>query len=187
MSALREDLFCRIENLSHGQLSEIPVGKLVTRVTNDTGAISMMFTGLLANLVQNMFVILGVLIAMFVLNVPLTLLVLCFAPFIVLFTVIFRKFSRKAYRRVKESTTDINTYLSEHLSGMKIIQIFNRESKKPNSSRKRTMRFTARGANRFWCSACSDRWFICFTFRRCFVCSIFPASRILTARDLWAR
>lgn len=130
VSALREDLFCRIENLSHGQLSEIPVGKLVTRVTNDTGAISMMFTGLLANLVQNMFVILGVLIAMFVLNVPLTLLVLCFAPFIVLFTVIFRKFSRKAYRRVKESTTDINTYLSEHLSGMKIIQIFNRESKK---------------------------------------------------------
>lgn len=130
VSALREDLFCHIESLSHGQLSEIPVGKLVTRVTNDTGAISMMFTGLLANLVQNVFVIVGVLVAMFVLNVPLTLMVLCFAPFIVLFTVIFRKFSRKAYRRVKESTTDINTYLSEHLSGMKIIQIFNRENQK---------------------------------------------------------
>ncbi len=130
VSALREDLFRRIESLSHKQLSEIPVGKLVTRVTNDTGAISMMFTGLLANLVQNVFVIVGVLVAMFALNVPLTLLVLCFVPFIVLFTVIFRKFSRKAYRRVKESTTDINTYLSEHLSGMKIIQIFNREQPK---------------------------------------------------------
>ncbi|MBO5220170.1 MAG: ABC transporter ATP-binding protein, partial [Clostridia bacterium] len=78
----------------------------------------------------NCFVILGVLTAMLCLNYQLTLMVLCFVPFIVLFTVIFRKFSRKAYRKVKDGTTDINTYLSEHLSGMKIIQIFNREEKK---------------------------------------------------------
>jgi len=130
ISHLREDLFIHIEHLSHAQLSEIPVGKLVTRVTNDTGAISMMFTNILVNLVKNTFIIVGVLAAMLCLNYMLTLMVLCFVPFIVLFTVIFRKFSRRAYRRVKDGTTDINTFLSEHLSGMKIIQIFNREEEK---------------------------------------------------------
>ncbi len=130
LSALREDLFSHIERLSHDQLNHIPVGKLVTRVANDTGAISMMFTNLLVNLIKNTFVIIGVLTAMLCLNYALTLMVLCFVPFIVLFTVIFRKFSRKAYRRVKDGTTDINTFLSENLSGMKIIQAFNREDRK---------------------------------------------------------
>ncbi|MBO5274522.1 MAG: ABC transporter ATP-binding protein [Clostridia bacterium] len=130
VSSIREDLFVHIESLSHAQLNSIPVGKLVTRVTNDTGAISMMFTNILVNLVKNCFIIIGVLSAMLMLNYQLTLMVLCFVPFIVLFTVIFRKFSRKAYRKVKDGTTDINTFLSEHLSGMKIIQIFNREDRK---------------------------------------------------------
>ena len=132
LSALREDIFTHIESLSHEQLNHIPVGKLVTRVTNDTGAISMMFTHIIVNLVKNVFVILGVLVAMLCLNYALTLMVLCFVPFIVIFTVIFRKFSRRAYRRVKDGTTDINTFLSENLSGMKIIQIFNREAHKKN-------------------------------------------------------
>lgn len=130
LSRIREDLFVHIESLSHAQLNEIPVGKLVTRVSNDTGAISMMFTNILVNLIKNCFVIVGVLVAMLCLNYMLTLMVLCFVPFIVLFTVVFRKFSRKAYRKVKDGTTDINTFLSEHLSGMKIIQIFNRQSQK---------------------------------------------------------
>ncbi len=132
LSAIREDIFRHIESLSHEQLNHIPVGKLVTRVTNDTGAISMMFTHIIVNLVKNVFVILGVLVAMLCLNYALTLMVLCFVPFIVIFTVIFRKFSRRAYRRVKDGTTDINTFLSENLSGMKIIQIFNREAHKKN-------------------------------------------------------
>ena len=130
LSALREDLFSHIESLSHGQLNTMPVGKLVTRVTNDTNAISMLFTNILVNLVKNVFVIFGVVGAMLLLNYGFTLMVLCFAPFIALFTVIFRKFSRKAYREVKDGTTDINTFLSENLSGMKIIQIFNREDRK---------------------------------------------------------
>ena len=130
ISDLREDLFTHIESLSHGQLNDIPVGKLVTRVTNDTNAISMMFTNLLVTLAKNIFVILGILIAMLSLNYELTLMVLCFVPFIVLFSIIFRKFSRRAHRKVKDCTTDINTYLSENLSGMKITQIFNREDAK---------------------------------------------------------
>ena len=113
ISDLREDLFTHIESLAHEQLNEIPVGKLVTRVTNDTNAISMMFTNLLVNLTKNAFVILGILVAMLCLNYELTLMVLCFVPFIVIFTVIFRKFSRRAYRKVKDATTDINTYLSD--------------------------------------------------------------------------
>ncbi len=132
ISHLREDLFVHIESLSHNQLNAIPVGKLVTRVTNDTGAISMMFTNLIVNLIKNCFIIVGVFVAMLCLNYMLTLMVLCFVPFIVLFTVVFRKFSRKAYRKVKDGTTDINTFLSENLSGMKIIQSFNREEHKKN-------------------------------------------------------
>ena len=96
VSRLREDAFVHIESLSHGQLNEIPTGTLVTRVTNDTGAISMMFTGLLVNLLKNFFVILGILTAMLLLNYALTLMVLCFVPFVILFTVIFRRFSRRA-------------------------------------------------------------------------------------------
>lgn len=132
LSSLREDVFTHIESLSHGQLNAIPVGKLVTRVCNDTGAISMMFTNLLVNLIKNCFIIVGVFVAMLCLNYLLTLMVLCFVPFIILFTVIFRKFSRKAYRSVKDATTDINTFLSENLSGMKITQVFNRGERKSN-------------------------------------------------------
>ena len=130
LSRIREDTFTHIESLSHEQLNLMPVGKLVTRVTNDTNAVSMMFTHIIVNLVKNLFVIIGVLTAMLCLNYLLTLMVLCFVPFILLFTVIFRKFSRRAYRRVKDGTTDINTYLSENLSGIKITQIFNREEQK---------------------------------------------------------
>ncbi len=130
LSSIREDLFRHIESLSHEQLNQIPVGKLVTRVTNDTNAISMLFTNILVTLLKNCFVIVGVLVAMLCLNYQLTLMVLCFVPFIVLFSVIFRKFSRRAYRKVKDGTTDINTYLSENLSGIKITQIFNREEQK---------------------------------------------------------
>lgn len=130
LSAIREDTFKHIESLSHAQLNSIPVGKLVTRVANDSEAISRLFSNVFVNLIKNFFVILGVTVAMFIVNVELALMVLCFAPFIALFSFIFRKFSRRAHRRVKDGTTDINTFLSEHLSGMKIIQIFNREKRK---------------------------------------------------------
>ena len=130
VSSIREDLFDHIQNLSHNQLHKIPVGTLVTRVTNDTNAISITFTNIMVNLVKNCFIIIGVLGAMLALNYMLTLMILCFVPFVVLFTFVFRKFSRRAHRKVKDGTTDINIFLSENLSGMKIIQIFNREERK---------------------------------------------------------
>ena len=130
LSQIRLDVFTHIESLSHAQLNSIPVGKLVTRATNDPNSISYMFTNILVTLVKNCMVVIGVLGAMLVLNYALTLMVLCFVPFVVLFTVIFRKFSRKVHRSVNDATTDINTYLSENLSGMKITQIFNQEERK---------------------------------------------------------
>ena len=141
VSNIREDLFKHIEYLSHNQLNKIPVGTLVTRVTNDTNAISVTFTNIMVNLIKNCFIIIGVLTAMLLLNYMLTLMILCFVPFVVLFTVIFRKFSRRAHRRVKDGTTNINIFLSENLSGMKIIQIFNREERKKDEfdERNRTL------------------------------------------------
>ena len=130
LSALRQDLFTHIESLSHDQLNKIPVGKLVTRVCNDTNAISLMFTNVLVNMLRNAFIVAGVLGAMLLLNYALTLMILCFVPFLVLFTVIFRVFARKVFRAVKDRNTDINTFLSENLSGIKITQIFNQEERK---------------------------------------------------------
>ena len=130
LSQIRLDVFTHIEKLSHDQLNNIPVGTLVTRVSNDPNAISYMFTNILVTLVKNIMVVFGVLGAMLMLNYALTLMVLCFVPFIVLFTLMFRRFSRKAHRAVTNATTDLNTFLSENLSGMKIIQIFNREDRK---------------------------------------------------------
>ena len=130
LSSLRLDIFTHIESLSHEQLNNIPVGKLVTRVTNDTNSISMMFTNVLVTMVKNAMVVVGVFGAMLMLNYALTLMVLCVVPFVVLFTVIFRTFSRKVHRTVNDARTDINTYLSENLSGIKITQIFNREEQK---------------------------------------------------------
>ena len=130
LSQIRLDVFTHVEKLSHEQLNNIPVGKLVTRVTNDPNSISYMFTNILVTLVKNSMVIVGVLGAMLMLNYALALMVLCFVPFVVLFTVVFRQFSRRAHRTVNDATTDINTYLSENLSGMKITQIFNQEETK---------------------------------------------------------
>ena len=99
LSQLRLDVFTHIEKLSHEQLNNIPVGKLVTRVTNDTNAISMMFTNVLVTMLKNCMVLTGVLISMLAINYAMTLMILCFVPFVALFTVIFRKFSRRAHRQ----------------------------------------------------------------------------------------
>ena len=130
LSQIRLDVFTHVEQLSHEQLNNIPVGKLVTRVTNDPNAISFMFTNIIVTLAKNSMVVVGILVVMLMVNYVLTLMVLCFVPFVVLFTVVFRQFSRRVHRQVSNATTDINTYLSENLSGIKITQIFNKEEAK---------------------------------------------------------
>ena len=150
LSQIRLDVFTHIEKLSHEQLNNIPVGKLVTRVTNDPNSISYMFTNILVTLVKNSMVIVGVLVAMLLLNYALTLMVLCFVPFVVLFTLIFRQFSRRVHRQVSDATTDLNTYLSENLSGMKITQIFNREEQKMEDFRRRSAKLRKAKMNRMY-------------------------------------
>ena len=150
LSQIRQDVFTHIETLSHEQLNNIPVGKLVTRVTNDPNRISFLFTNILVTLVKNSMVVVGVLAAMLVMNYALTLMVLCFVPFVVLFTVIFRKFSRRAHRQVTNATTDINTYLSENLSGMKITQIFNQENRKQQDFMTRSAKLRKAKRNRMY-------------------------------------
>ena len=150
LSQLRMDTFTHIEKLSHEQLNNIPVGKLVTRVTNDPNRISFMFTNILVTLVKNSMVVVGVLVAMLMLNYALTLMILCFVPFVVLFTIIFRQFSRRVHRKVTNTTTDINTYLSENLSGMKITQIFNREEMKLDDFKSRSAALKKAKQNRMY-------------------------------------
>ena len=150
LSQIRHDVFTHIEKLSHEQLNNIPVGKLVTRVTNDPNSISYMFTNILVTLCKNSMVVVGVLGAMLVLNYALTLMVLCFVPFLVIFTVIFRKFSRMVHRTVNDATTDLNTYLSENLSGMKITQVFNREDRKYEDFQTRSRRLSKTKRNRMY-------------------------------------
>ena len=150
LSQIRLDVFTHIENLSHEQLNNIPVGKLVTRVTNDPNRISYMFTNILVTLVKNSMVVVGVLAAMLLMNYALTLMILCFVPFVVLFTLIFQKFSRRVHRQVTNATTDINTYLSENLSGMKITQIFNREDSKLSDFTMRSAKLRKAKHNRMY-------------------------------------
>ena len=95
MYKIREDVFVAIESLSISQLNEIPVGKLVTRVTSDTNTLNEMYTTLIINLIRNILTIIAVIIMMFLLNVKLTLLVLSVVPVLLVTSIIFRKYSAK--------------------------------------------------------------------------------------------
>ena len=150
LSQIRLDVFTHVEKLSHEQLNNMPVGKLVTRVTNDPNAISFMFTNILVTLAKNSMVIVGILVAMLMVNYMLTLMVLCFVPFVILFTILFRQFSRRVHRAVSNATTDINTYLSENLSGMKITQIFNQEQVKLDDFLSRSEKLKKAKQNRMY-------------------------------------
>jgi ATP-binding cassette, subfamily B, multidrug efflux pump len=130
--ALRNEVFNHIENLSIGQINQVPVGKLVTRVTNDTNTISEMYTNVAVNLIKNVMYLFGIIIMLFVLSVKLSLFVMLVVPIVFIATIIFRKYSRASYRRVRANVSEVNAFLSENLSGMKITQIFNQEIKKKN-------------------------------------------------------
>jgi ATP-binding cassette subfamily B protein len=127
---LRNDVFDHIENLAISQINEVPVGKLVTRVVNDTNTISEMYTSVAVNLVKNVIYIFAILIVIFIISVKMTLYVLIIIPFVIIASLLFRKFSRASYRRVRANVAEVNAFLSENLSGMKVIQIFNQEEKK---------------------------------------------------------
>ena len=129
---IREDVFAHIQSLSHHQFNEIPVGTLVTRDTSDVNVLFQLYTNVIVNLIKNVATIIGVFIAMVLLNWKLALIVLAILPIILALTIVFRKFSRRAHRHVRTEVSNMNAFLSENISGMKITQIFNQEEKKYN-------------------------------------------------------
>lgn len=127
---IREQVFDHIESLSIGQINQLPVGKLVTRATNDPANISDMFTQTIVNLIRHflsMVIIAGILIYI---HPWMALVTLSVIPLILLASYIFGSYSRKAYRSVRNRVSEMNAFLSENLSGMKITQVFNQEGKK---------------------------------------------------------
>jgi ATP-binding cassette subfamily B protein len=133
---LRDEVFNHIEHLAIGQINQVPVGKLVTRVTNDTNTISEMYTNVLLNLVKNVLHLFAILVVITIMSPKLTVYVLAVVPFVLLATYLFRKFSRASYRRVRANVSEVNAFLSENLSGMKVTQIFNQEDKKRKEFKK---------------------------------------------------
>ncbi len=127
---IRQEVFEHIHKLSMRFFDITPVGKIVTRVTNDVEALNEMYTQILVRLIKNIAKIIGLMAVMFILNAKLALLALCLMPLIVVLTVVFKSISKTTYRIVRTKLTALNTYLSEHLSGMKVIQIFAKEYEK---------------------------------------------------------
>lgn len=130
---IRQLLFSHLQKLPLSYFDKNPIGRLVTRVTNDTETLNDMYTNVLVTLLKDFAILIGTLIMMFSLNVTLTLVILAIMPFVIVLTVVFRKKIRKVYRNVRITLAKINSAVSENISGMRIIQMFNRE--KPNFDR----------------------------------------------------
>lgn len=127
---IRGEVFEHIEQLSIGQINELPVGKLVTRATNDPENISNMFTNTIVNLTRSFLYMLITAIILLVIHPLMALLTFVALPLIILASTFFRKYSRNAYREVRNNVSSLNAFLSENLSGMKITQLFNQQNKK---------------------------------------------------------
>jgi ATP-binding cassette subfamily B protein len=127
---IRQEVYDHISTLSIGQINEVPVGKLVTRATNDPANISDMFTNTLVNVIRSVLSMLIIIVILFWINPLMTLMMLLVIPLILLSSHIYRQYAKVAFRDVRNKTSELNAFLSEHLSGMKIIQVFNQEAKK---------------------------------------------------------
>ncbi len=127
---VRKDLYAHIQSLSSRYFDLTPVGKLVTRVTNDVEALDEMYSGILVRLFRNIVKIIGLAAVMLMLDWKLAVISFVLLPFVAVLTVVFRKIARATYRISRTRLTDINTFLSENISGMRIIQIFGREKRK---------------------------------------------------------
>lgn len=127
---VRRELYLHIQSLSSRYFDLTPVGKLVTRVSNDVEALNEMYSDILVKLFRNIIKIIGLAVVMLVYDYKLALFSFILLPIVILLTVFFRRMARKIYRIYRTRLTDLNTFLSEHLSGMRIIQIFGREERK---------------------------------------------------------
>lgn len=127
---LREETFTHIHSLSLSFFNTTPVGKLVTRVSNDTEAVNELFSTILVKLFKNVVKIIGYAVVMLSINVKMAGISFLLLPLVAILTFVFRHLSRKAYQITRNKITELNTFLSEHISGMRLIQIFAREKEK---------------------------------------------------------
>lgn len=127
---LREETFTHIHSLSLSFFNTTPVGKLITRVSNDTEAVNELFSTILVKLFKNVVKIIGYAVVMLSINVKMAGISFLLLPLVAILTFVFRHLSRKAYQITRNKITELNTFLSEHISGMKLIQIFAREKEK---------------------------------------------------------
>ena len=127
---MREEVFTHIHSLSLTFFNSTPVGKLVTRVSNDTEAINELFSSILVKLFKNTVKIVGYAVVMISIDVRMAGLSFLLLPVVTFLTFLFQILSRKAYQITRTKITDLNTFLSEHISGMRLIQIFAREEAK---------------------------------------------------------
>ena len=127
---MREEVFAHIHSLSLNFFNTTPVGKLVTRVSNDTEAINELFSTILVKLFKNIVKIIGYAVVMLSIDVRMAGISFLLLPLVTVLTFVFRFLSRKAYQITRNKITELNTFLSEHISGMKLIQIFAREEER---------------------------------------------------------
>ena len=127
---LRMELMEHVQSLSMRFFDATPVGRIVTRITNDTEAINDLYANIIVRLFKAVIKVIGLIIVMLMLDVKMALLSLVMVPVVAVLTFFFRRLSRRCYQVVKTRVTALNTFLSEHLSGMRVIQIFNREKEK---------------------------------------------------------
>lgn len=127
---MRRELFEHIESLTMRFFDLTPVGKIVTRVTNDVESVNELYANILVKLFRNTVKIIGLAVVMLLLDVRMALLSFVMVPLVTVLTVAARTLSLRAMREARTRLTAVNTFLSEHLSGMKVIQIFNREKEK---------------------------------------------------------
>ena len=127
---LRMEVFEHIQNMSLNQFNEMPVGSLVTRVTDYTSAMSDLFTNTIVNILKNIIMAASVFVIMMFYSIKLTLIVTAVLALVFIISYIFRKKVRKIFSEERQLISDANTFLNESLSGMKIIQIFNQEKRK---------------------------------------------------------
>ena len=129
MFDLRSQIFRHLQRLHIGFYDKNPVGRLVTRVTTDVDALNEMFTSGVVSIFEDVFVLVGIVWIMLRMNSKLALITFAVLPFIIVATKLFRDRVRDSYRRIRVAIARINAYLQEHVSGMIVLQLFNREKR----------------------------------------------------------
>src|SRR5437660_1078246 len=129
MFDLRKEIFRHLQRMHIGFYDKNPVGRLVTRVTSDVDALNEMFTSGVVSIFEDVFVLAGIVAIMLHMNPKLALITFAVLPLIAIATKIFRDKVRDSYRRIRVAIARINAYLQEHVSGMVVLQLFNREQR----------------------------------------------------------